>query len=414
METQVQGGYRCIRAGELITLIEARKAGDITFTALRAYLGCHILAASRSNACGPVRYTVKELQQRLGKDISEEGITSALEQLERRELLKFREEGIEFLAAERPHWSAAAELHTNPARPVPIPRFILRAIIRHRKPAELLAVLAHLVRCLWKKGKQIVSKGLVKASWVANLCGISERAVHSARRWMQEKKFLAVLEVKQHILNRFGGCFAIALRHEGEGKAAKRRVLPNPKRSRAAAGKSKNEFAPPYKQVHSIKSTSTTNQKDNPALSGKAGFLSRKVDTPTLKDIKLDDLHRLSRLEELYQQATAANWLPDCEANLRNFVAAAVRATQVSGDAVRIFVGIVRRGLWHHITQEQEDRAAQALKRYRDKQTAKCSREVSSLLTELKTSLSMLPAGFEEKTASYTARHSTISPLPNG
>ncbi|HQH27597.1 MAG TPA: hypothetical protein PLP17_09400, partial [Oligoflexia bacterium] len=382
METAVQGGYRVIRAGELISLIEARKAGDITFTALRAYLGCHILAASRAaaagrfNASGPVRYTLKELHQRLGKDISEEAITSALEQLERRELLKFREEGIEFLAAERPHWSAAAELHTDPARPVPIPRFILRAILRHKKPAEVLAVLAHLVRCLWKKGKEIVSKGLVKASWVARLCGISERAVHGARRWMQEKKFLTVLEVKQQILNRFGGCFVIALQHEGErcdrcgGKAAKRRVPHNSKRSRVA-GKSKNEFAPPYKQVHSIKSTSTTNQKDNPAFGKSAGFLSRNSEKPTLKDIKLDDLHRLSRLEELYQQATAANWLLDCEANLRNFVAAAVRATRVSGDAVRIFVGIVKKGLFHHITQAEEDRAVQALKRYREKRTGR-------------------------------------------
>ena len=408
MSETVQGGYRVIRAGELISLIDARKAGDITFTALRAYLGCHILAASRFNACGPVRYTVKELRQRLGKDISEEAITSALEQLERRELLKFREEGIEFLAAERPHWSAAAELHTDPARPVP--RFLLRAILRHKKPAEVLAVLAHLVRCLWKKGKEIVSKGLVKASWVARLCGISERAVHGARRWMQEKKILTVLEVKQQILNRFGGCFVIALQHEGErcdrcgGKAAKRRVPHNSKRSRVA-GKSKNEFAPPYKQVHSIKSTSTTNQKDNPAFGKSAGFLSKNSKKPTLKNIQLEDLHRLSRLEDLYQQATAAKWLPDCEANLRNFVAAAVRATRVSGDAVRIFVGIVRRGLWHHITQEQEDRAAQVLKRYREKQASKWSREVSSLLTELKSSLSMLPAGFASKPAAYTARH---------
>jgi len=400
----VQGGYRVIRAGELITLIEARKAGDITFTALRAYLACHILAASRFNARGPVRYTLKELRQRLGKDITEEGIEAALEQLERRELLRFREEGIEFLAGDRPHWSAGAELHTDPSRPVPVPRFILRAILRHKKPAEVLAVLAHLVRCLWKKGKEIVSKGLVKASWVAALCGISERAVHSARRWMQERKFLTALEVKQHVLNRFGGCFVIALSQAEEGKATERRVPHNSKRSRVA-GKSKHESAPPYKQVHSIKSTSTTNQKDNPAFGKSAGFLSKNSKKPTLKNIQLEDLHRLSRLEDLYQQATAAKWLPDCEANLRNFVAAAVRATRVSGDAVRIFVGIVRRGLWHHITQAEEDRAAQVLKRYRDKQAANYSREVSSLLTELKSSLSMLPAGFASKPAAYTARH---------
>ncbi len=272
-------------------------------------------------------------------------------------------------------------------------------------------MLAHLVRCLWKKGKEIVSKGLVKASWVAKLCGISERAVHSARRWMQEKKFLTVLEVTQHVLNRFGGCFVIALQHEGEGGAAKRRVLHNSKCSRAAAGKSTNEFAPPYKKVLPLRKISTTNQKYNPAKGGEAGFLSKNSEKPTLKDIKPNDLHRLSRLEELYKQAVAANWLKHSEENLRNFIAAAVRATRVSGDAVRIFVGIVRRGLWHHITQDQEDRAVQALKRYREKRGAtKCSRGVSSLVAELKSSLSMPLAGFGAKSASYTPRHWTISP----
>ena len=87
----------------------------------------------------------------------------------------------------------------------------------------------------------------------------------------------------------------------------------------------------------------------------------------TLRRIKLVDLQRLSRLRALYAQATAAKWLAHSEANFRNFVAAAARATRVDGDAVRVFVGIVRRGLWHHLTIDDEDRALNALKRERER-----------------------------------------------
>jgi hypothetical protein len=314
---------------------------------------------------------------------------------------------------------------------------------------------------LWKKGREIVSRGLVKASWVARLCGISERAVHAARRWMLGRKFLQCIEVAQHVLNRWGGCFVFSLQQEGG--AAKRRVQPNSKRSRGGGAsisggyvvagdfalsaavpedgslgrnsrrlvsirnskllqKEAGEFAPPYKQVHSIRSTSTTNQKDKPAFSGKTGFLSKKIEKPTLTNIQLEDLRRVPTLRELYQQAVAAKWLQHSEANLRNFISAAVRATRAGsvssktpgkprcgGDPVRIFVGIVKKQLWHHITQEQEDRAVQVLKRYRDKQAAKDESKVSHILTELKTSVSMPLTGNTSKPVPIFAHQETIS-----
>jgi hypothetical protein len=50
-----------------------------------------------------------------------------------------------------------------------------------------------------------------------------------------------------------------------------------------------------------------------------------------------------------------------------NWLAAALRANSVrDGDPVRVFVAIVRRGLWSHITQAQEERARVALARFRE------------------------------------------------
>jgi hypothetical protein len=79
------------------------------------------------------------------------------------------------------------------------------------------------------------------------------------------------------------------------------------------------------------------------------------------------DLWSFGRLEALCAQAIAAGWIRPSEAQILDFIAAAVPARQVkNGDPVRIFVATVRQRLWHHITNDQEDHARRALNRYRD------------------------------------------------
>ena len=105
------------------------------------------------------------------------------------------------------------------------------------------------------------------------------------------------------------------------------------------------------------------------------GACGQESGKPILRDIRPDDLRRLSRLRELFRQATEAGWLSRSEADFQNFVAAAVRATRleagsVRNDPVRVFVGIVRKRLWHHITIEQEERAREVIARARSKVSA--------------------------------------------
>ena len=88
---------------------------------------------------------------------------------------------------------------------------------------------------------------------------------------------------------------------------------------------------------------------------------------PSLKDVKAEDLRKLDRLEALYAQALKAKWLEPSESGVRNFVCAALRATRAGGKVGAIFVGIVRRKLWHHVTHEQEDRAMKVLNSYRER-----------------------------------------------
>lgn len=54
------------------------------------------------------------------------------------------------------------------------------------------------------------------------------------------------------------------------------------------------------------------------------------------------------------------------EADVINWVAASIRAREIENPG-RIFMGIIKQKLWHHVTQAQEDQALEALKKRRDK-----------------------------------------------
>jgi hypothetical protein len=80
----------------------------------------------------------------------------------------------------------------------------------------------------------------------------------------------------------------------------------------------------------------------------------------------MEDLLAYSRTEALYRQAISERWIHESEANLLNWIAAAVRAkTCRARDPVRVFLGIVKRGLWNHITDADEERARRAINRFR-------------------------------------------------
>jgi hypothetical protein len=92
------------------------------------------------------------------------------------------------------------------------------------------------------------------------------------------------------------------------------------------------------------------------AARSESGFCGKDSE-PNLKNVRPEDIRKPSRLRALFEEATRAGLLERTEAGLLNFAAAAVRANRVSGDAVRVFMGIVRKGLWHHISASDEEGA---------------------------------------------------------
>lgn len=140
------------------------------------------------------------------------------------------------------------------------------------------------------------------------------------------------------------------------------------------------DFAPPLKDNKPSKEANK-NQKPLPNALGSGVYKtdSRKETAassttpkpPKLNAIEAPDLESFPRCEILYWQAVNRGWIKHNEANVLNWLSAAVRAKEVArkqgGDAVRIFVTIVKKQLWHLITQAQEDYARQVLVKFRSK-----------------------------------------------
>ena len=356
-----QDGYRLIRAEQLLGALSAYNNREISFRAFRAYLGCFELLARREAAERSKPKRGQRNRRFLPSELSllidgeESGpITRELSSLRKAGLAHFTAEAISVSEGTAYSRQLIEQLGGRGGRRlVPVPRQIIKYLAGCSKPAVVKTVVAYLLRGLTlNRTGEIRSAGTVKVSWICKLCNLSERAVRSARAELIRLGWITRdVGSYQRKLNRDGAYFVI----NTAWSLVAKRFAP-------LGAKKCTENAPPIERPETP--NGSKNQKavlpavqPNPARTlSKTGVLK-----PTIKNIQIDDLRRLTPLKELYSQAVRAKWLTDSEANLRNFLAAAARSTRVNGDAVRVFVGIVKRGLWHHLTQRDEDRANRVL-----------------------------------------------------
>jgi hypothetical protein len=358
----LQDGYRLIRAEQLFGVLGALNTGQITFRAFRTYIGCVELLARREAAdrvAAPSRIARQRrfLQSELSELVDvEEGrpIMRELSELETAGLLTFTERAITISEDGVQQINLVNLLGSRGAkRLVPVPRRILRLLASCTRPALAKTIVAYLLRglSLSKRG-EVRGAGTVKISWVCKLCQISERAARGARAELIRIGWITKdTGSYQRKLNRDGAYFVI--------NTAWRLVS---KRFAPPGTENWTGSAPPRE----IQETPNGSKNQKPAYAA-SGVQMERLKSPTLQDIQPEDLKIPRRVEELYRLAIQAGWLEHSEANVRNFVCAALRATRAGGKVGAIFVGIVRRRLWHHITQDQESRALAVLNRFREK-----------------------------------------------
>jgi hypothetical protein len=273
-------------------------------------------------------------------------VSRELSLLRKAGLLTFSEAAIAITDGTLPDGNSVALLCGRGARRlVPVPRQVLRFLSTSTKPALVKTVLAYLLRGLSLGADGTLrGKGTAKISWICSLCRISERAARSARAELIRLGWISKdTGSVQRKLNRDGAYFVI--------NTAWRRATSFAPLRRGF----RRQIAPPTERQE------TPSDSKNQKLADAVDAGSCGKNKPNLRNIRAEDIRKPSRLRDLFEQALLEGWMERSEAAWLNFAAAAVRANRVSGDSVRIFVGIIRKGLWHHISASDEDRARAVL-----------------------------------------------------
>jgi hypothetical protein len=329
-------------------------------------------------------YTTQEIHAKVG-GVGGEYLRADIAELERHKLIEFSSEKITMLSGmDEEDVTYFLNRSRSKKRYVPVPRRMLDYLASCSRPSLMKTALALILRALsFAKDGSIKVLGTIKASLIASATGISLRSVRTARKALIGMGFISAdTDSTQWKLNKTGSYFAINTKWSpplpssykvptlGE-KEAIGGVLNSCSKSEFAPPHDfpTGEFAPPYKDyIPSIRTL-----KDQNLVNSSSGVLSDNSKTdietpPTINNILKEDLFNFPRLEELYQQALIAKWFLHSENMVLNWISAAVHARSAKdGDPVRIFVTIVKKKLWHHITNHDEDYACSALKKFRDK-----------------------------------------------
>ena len=325
----------------------------------RAWLACLEMKARR---ClledGRMRaFTFTELARL--SDISEKRARASVRRLAHAGLLEWSELAIGF---PEPH---IQDLYLEDSigrgrGAVAIPRRILRILAAGARPALIATVLAILLRCLSRRRHGFEGRGRVKASWIARVFGVDLRRVKAARLELIVLGWIEPEASDQWAMNRWGRPYRIRLDWEQDESGG--RCLPPP------AAIESPRLPPPDSHREPLRES----KNQEPASGGPAGVGlkdsrdgSKLHPTPTLGDIRPEDLKDTARLLDLHGQAIDRKLIGSSEADRLRFVAAAEHALAVGkGNPPGLFAYLVRGGRWRYLTGADEDRANARIKAY--------------------------------------------------
>ena len=251
----------------------------------------------------------------------------------------------------------------SPKRPIPVPRLIFRYLAQQPKAGIGKVMLGYICRGMTvdRQGGEVRGVGTVKASWLADVLEMSLRSVRYAQAELRALGWVGKdTGSKQKKLNRHGAWFSISLDWNPPAVASGESASEVPQvRSEIAPPPPEKctPVAPPKKDPKTL--SESKNQKPGVFGTGNGKVSQPKAappPAPNLKNILTADLSDRERLESLFRQAVDRKWVRPCESDKLNFFAAAIRARNTSArDPVRVFVTLVKRRQWSHVTQAQED-----------------------------------------------------------
>jgi len=355
------GGFYLVRARSLLAAWVTFKREGITFYDLRLWLACHEMIARRCKlpANRIPTFTEGELIGLVGSGTKSK-VRKGINRLVTAGLLNWDRNCIstethraEATLGETDAWLDSLSLVKNNRRKIPVPRRLMRYVIRTRHRTLLGTVFGHLFRCLYYRKDRCVSGGRCKASWIAAALQLDLRNVKSARKQLIQIGWIVPCQDSQTSLNRWGLPVVINLQWEVPGMAKEAKTPP-------AICQNSAKLPPPICNREPLSGSNNQYPSKNSGVKDRTR-VDRK---PTLKHIGIEDLRDPARLDTLYRQACAAGSLPDSQSNRLKWFAAAERAlSEGKHNPCGLFVAICRKKLWSYITHEQEDTARAKLKR---------------------------------------------------
>lgn len=382
-----EGGFVLVPAWAFVGAWWASRTRELRPLDLRVWLASFEAVARRCGAWNGCRvaYSTGELRELTGA-ASDRSVRESLRRLERTGLLTWRHTGVEHAAtveevalAQPGPMLDALGLVATPTRRVPVPRRLVRELCRATSATLLATAFGHLLRCLFNRRRSCASGGLCKASWVAEVFGISERSVKRCRARLTSLGVLRTAVAPQRVMNRHGGWSAWNLRWRatpGAGSTQRARPVRRPGARLSPLGASGcTRMSPPSETGNSLSGSENHQPGGGGRVvprrvcvrAGDGARASRGGEAPTsaacrgLGHVRAEELASVPGLMSLCRRAVRAGLVPRSEAGVLNLVAAAGHARRVaSRNPAGLFAAVVRRGLWSYISGEDEDRARAA------------------------------------------------------
>jgi hypothetical protein len=292
----------------------------------------------------------------------------------------------------------------NHHRRMPVPRRLLRFLAKGCSRVLLATILGHLFRCLYYRQGRCYAEGFCKASWIAEVFGVSLRAVKTARHCLEALGFLQRMETPQWVRNHYGQKMAINLHWDGSALPSSvalalatetapplvsqqikiappdsdKQLLSEEKYQKPATGGSTGVLSTLFTQARECLRNGTTLLEESNPTSIPTVTVAQSIpqsSAPTPKTTPLPpprlhqvipaDLRNMERLLTLYTQAVQECLIGWSEAERLAFVALAqhvleFRPTNPGG----LFLQLLRQRHFSFITQEEEDTARRRLVAY--------------------------------------------------
>lgn len=356
------GGFVLVPAWVLVAAWQGVRTGDLRPVDLRVWLATFEAVARRCKARKGCRaaFRVEEFMGLTG--CARRTVLESLARLRACGLVNVRRSGVvhggtlvDLSFGDSPVVREAMDLVVNQRRRVPVPRRVVRMLAACDSPSLIATAFGHLLRCLYLRGRMCSSGGLCKSTWVAEVFGISDRSVKRGRAELLRLGLLLKSPTQQGVLNRWGQGLrwnlhwqGAATRRAGVGAGMAARVSP-PRAVKHA------RVSPPRRTSISL-SGSENQQRGGGRRHGACGRSSRGVGG--LGHVRAETLANADALRGLFVRAVGGGLVRACEADALKFAGAAMHARRVgTRNVAGLFATVVRRGLWSHVSHEDEERA---------------------------------------------------------